>query len=355
MFSPGNREDAGPQTSKTEAISNTILAPGATKEDEFDDSNSQRWLQRKSVAVTLAAVLLFFTGLPLELVALGAAAVILLSRTKPEKVYLEVDWSLLVMFTGLFIVVHAFQVHVVSQWGIEGWTWVLTRPVDLMSLVSAGLSNLVSNVPAGVKNGTTIETDLVRFLELAPVVALPELRRWPGLVPFEADGLETLHVAESIQDLGDIPQGQADILQRQLKMVSLQDRSFPFSVAATIMPAAGIRFVEPGDFLHLCRLMNLFTPAGMSLFDPRDSPIDNGANQSPRSIHWLVVFPDGPNLEHGEGKPPPFPDEYPGRRTAVGFPLRCTGLHFYQRRGSEKRETCNEVTSGNGERCGLVR
>ena len=40
----------------------------------------------------------------------------------------EIDWSLLVMFTGLFIVVHAFQVHVVGGWGIDGWTWLLGRP-----------------------------------------------------------------------------------------------------------------------------------------------------------------------------------------------------------------------------------
>ena len=98
--------------------------------------------------VTLAAVVLFFTGLPLELVALVRAAVVLLDRIKPEKVYRQVDWSLLVMFTGLFIVVHAFQVHVVAGWGIDGWTWLLNRPVDLLSLVSAALSNLVSNVPA---------------------------------------------------------------------------------------------------------------------------------------------------------------------------------------------------------------
>ena len=28
------------------------------------------------------------------------------------------------------------------------WTWLLNRPIDLLSLVSAALSNLVSNVPA---------------------------------------------------------------------------------------------------------------------------------------------------------------------------------------------------------------
>ncbi len=107
-----------------------------------------RWLQRKSVFVALSTVVLFFTGLPLELIALGAAGVLLVSRVKPEKVYRQIDWGLLVMFTGLFIVVHAFQLHVVNGWGIDGWQWITNRPVVLLSLVSAALSNLVSNVPA---------------------------------------------------------------------------------------------------------------------------------------------------------------------------------------------------------------
>jgi Na+/H+ antiporter NhaD/arsenite permease-like protein len=111
-------------------------------------SKAHARLQIKAASVTIAAVALFFTGLPLELVALGAASIVLLDRIKPEKVYKQVDWSLLVMFTGLFIVVHAFQVHVVATWGIDRWTWLLDRPNDLLSLVSAALSNLVSNVPA---------------------------------------------------------------------------------------------------------------------------------------------------------------------------------------------------------------
>ncbi len=105
-------------------------------------------LERKAVIVTVLAVLLFFTGLPLELVALGAAGVMLLGRVNPKKIYRQVDWSLLVMFAGLFVVVHAFQIYVVRGWNIETWTWLVNRPVDLLSLVSAGLSNLVSNVPA---------------------------------------------------------------------------------------------------------------------------------------------------------------------------------------------------------------
>src|SRR5262249_40624713 len=52
------------------------------------------------------------------------------------------------------------------------------------------------------------------LLELSLVVALPELRRRPGLVPGDADGLETLHVAEDIQALYDVLRGQADVFQR---------------------------------------------------------------------------------------------------------------------------------------------
>ena len=111
---------------------------------------AQTWLQAKSGLVALAAVVLFFVlpSADLPVIALGAAAVVLLDRIKPEKIYRQVDWTLLVMFTGLFLVVYAFQIHVVTTWGVPGWTWLLSRPVDLLSVASAALSNLVSNVPA---------------------------------------------------------------------------------------------------------------------------------------------------------------------------------------------------------------
>jgi Na+/H+ antiporter NhaD/arsenite permease-like protein len=112
---------------------------------------AHRWLLVKSVLATAVAVSLFF-ALPsqcLPLVALGAAAFLLVGRiVRPEKIYQQIDWSLLMMFAGLFVVVHAFRMHVVSGWGIDGWTWLLNHPVDLLSGASAALSNLVSNVPA---------------------------------------------------------------------------------------------------------------------------------------------------------------------------------------------------------------
>ncbi len=144
LFYQENQEHVAPKKGEACAGAGDLDQEG----EETADSPGNGWLRRKSVAITLAAVLLFFTGLPLELVALGAAAVLLLGRTKPERVYREIHWSLLVMFTGLFIVVHAFQVQVVAKWGIDGLDVLVQRPVDLLSVVSAGLSNLVSNVPA---------------------------------------------------------------------------------------------------------------------------------------------------------------------------------------------------------------
>ncbi len=102
----------------------------------------------KSVAVTLVTVGLFFAGLPIALVALVAAAVLMLDRVRPERIYHAVDWPLLVMFAGLFVVVHAFEVNVVHTWGLERWRALLDSPVVLLSGLSVVLSNLVSNVPA---------------------------------------------------------------------------------------------------------------------------------------------------------------------------------------------------------------
>jgi Na+/H+ antiporter NhaD/arsenite permease-like protein len=107
-----------------------------------------RALLIKSVTVTLATVALFFAGEPIAVVALVAAGVLLLSRVRPEKVFRSVDWPLLVMFAGLFVVVHAFEVNVVTTWGLERWDGLLQSPIVLVSGLSLFLSNLVSNVPA---------------------------------------------------------------------------------------------------------------------------------------------------------------------------------------------------------------
>lgn len=107
-----------------------------------------RGLLIKSVAVALGTIVLFFIGKPITIVAIVAAAILMLDRVRPEKIFAAVDWPLLVMFSGLFVVVHAFEVHVVRTWGMERWHFLLDSPVVMVSIISVVLSNLVSNVPA---------------------------------------------------------------------------------------------------------------------------------------------------------------------------------------------------------------
>jgi Na+/H+ antiporter NhaD/arsenite permease-like protein len=107
-----------------------------------------RELLPKGVTVLVLAVALFFTGVPVSVVALGAAAVLMIGRVRPERIYSQIDWNLLVMFTGLFVVVHAFEHHIVSTWNLQRLTAMPTAPIATLTGLSAVLSNLVSNVPA---------------------------------------------------------------------------------------------------------------------------------------------------------------------------------------------------------------
>lgn len=102
-----------------------------------------RGLLIRCVVVILSTVVLFFAGQPVAVAALASAAVLMLDRVRPEKVYRAVDWPLLVMFAGLFVVVHAFEVKVVRGWDPRA----IDPPVLLISGLSVLLSNLVSNVP----------------------------------------------------------------------------------------------------------------------------------------------------------------------------------------------------------------
>ncbi len=108
-----------------------------------------RALLYKSVAASAAMIAFFFAGWPVPKVALIAGALLLITRrVKPERVYREIDWSLLVMFVGLFIVVAGIEKATLSsdmtafaaRFGLE-------RPA-VLSAAAAALSNIVSNVPA---------------------------------------------------------------------------------------------------------------------------------------------------------------------------------------------------------------
>lgn len=111
-----------------------------------------RWQASKGLALAAAAMVCFlFTPWPRELVALAAAGIVLTSRRFHSRDMLGlVDWQLLVLFVGLFVVNGALadtglverSVAALASRGVDpahpGWLFAL----------SVGLSNTVSNVPA---------------------------------------------------------------------------------------------------------------------------------------------------------------------------------------------------------------
>jgi Na+/H+ antiporter NhaD/arsenite permease-like protein len=94
-------------------------------------------------------IVFFFAGWPVPKVAVVAGALLLITRrVKPQRVYREIDWSLLVMFIGLFIVIAGIEkTPFAGELFAAASRYRLDRALPL-SLFSALLSNLVSNVPA---------------------------------------------------------------------------------------------------------------------------------------------------------------------------------------------------------------
>jgi Na+/H+ antiporter NhaD/arsenite permease-like protein len=108
-----------------------------------------RALLIKSLAVSLAMVVFFFLGWPIAKVAIVAGAILLITRrVRPEDVYAQVDWSLLVMFAGLFIVVAGVEKSSLEQNLMAIAARAHLDNGGVLSAVAAVLSNIVSNVPA---------------------------------------------------------------------------------------------------------------------------------------------------------------------------------------------------------------
>jgi Na+/H+ antiporter NhaD/arsenite permease-like protein len=108
-----------------------------------------RPLMWKSLAVAAVMVAFFFAGWPVAQTAIVAGAALLVTRrVKPEKVYLEIDWPLLALFAGLFIVVAGVEkTRLEDDFFRFAQTFRLDH-VAVLSFFSGVLSNIVSNVPA---------------------------------------------------------------------------------------------------------------------------------------------------------------------------------------------------------------
>jgi Na+/H+ antiporter NhaD/arsenite permease-like protein len=108
-----------------------------------------RWLMWKAIVASVAMIVMFFSGWPVPKVAVVAGALLLITRrVNPEKVYRRIDWSLLVMFVGLFVVIAGVEKTSLEKNLAAFAGQIHLDNVFLLSAFSAVLSNLVSNVPA---------------------------------------------------------------------------------------------------------------------------------------------------------------------------------------------------------------
>jgi Na+/H+ antiporter NhaD/arsenite permease-like protein len=124
----------------------------ATEVPAIESPPLDRWQSAKGlVLLGILTVLFLFTEWPREVLALAAAGVLLTSRRMASREILGlVDWHLLVLFIGLFVVNDALAqsgtlgalMSGLSSAGIDAGA-----PASLFVLTAA-LSNLVSNVPA---------------------------------------------------------------------------------------------------------------------------------------------------------------------------------------------------------------
>jgi Na+/H+ antiporter NhaD/arsenite permease-like protein len=106
-------------------------------------------LLTKSIIVMAVMVVLFFFGQPVAKVAIvGGAYLLLTRRVKPEKVYIEIDWPLLVMFVGLFVVVAGLEKVAITPEISAAISHQHLGNTAILAGVTAVMSNIVSNVPA---------------------------------------------------------------------------------------------------------------------------------------------------------------------------------------------------------------
>jgi Na+/H+ antiporter NhaD/arsenite permease-like protein len=135
------------------------LPPALPTEAIAEPGVVHRALMIKTVAAVSVMLVAFLAGVPIALVAIGGAAYCLLTRrVNPDKVYREIDWGLLVLFTGLFVVIGGVEASGLAGQILDAAAAVgLSRPA-VLTAVTAVLSNLVSNVPAVLLFKTVIPT-----------------------------------------------------------------------------------------------------------------------------------------------------------------------------------------------------
>jgi Na+/H+ antiporter NhaD/arsenite permease-like protein len=106
-------------------------------------------LVAKTVIVMMVMIVLFFLGQPAAKVAIvGGAFLLFTRRVRPQKIYIEIDWPLLLMFIGLFVVVAGLEKTVLTPEITAAAGHLRLDNSVVLAGITAVLSNIVSNVPA---------------------------------------------------------------------------------------------------------------------------------------------------------------------------------------------------------------
>jgi len=132
------------------AATETQLAATERREGEY--TGLDPWQTTKGLVVAGALLLVFlFTDWPREVAALAGAGILMTSRRlHSHKMLGLVDWELLILFIGLFVVNHAFERTGLAAQAIRSLAAAglpLSEPAPLFATTFV-LSNVLSNVPA---------------------------------------------------------------------------------------------------------------------------------------------------------------------------------------------------------------
>ncbi len=108
-----------------------------------------RGLLRKTVLVLLGVLAAFFAGVrPAEAALIGGGVLLVSRRVKVARIYREIDWTLLLMFAGLFVVVAGLEHAVLTAERVRALSVLPLERGWVLAIATATLANIVSNVPA---------------------------------------------------------------------------------------------------------------------------------------------------------------------------------------------------------------
>jgi Na+/H+ antiporter NhaD/arsenite permease-like protein len=185
------------------------------------------YLVRKSL-LTLATILLaYIAGVELAMAsAVGAAFLLITRRVKPNKVYTSIDFNLLIVFIGLFVIVAGLEKsrlmdHILQLFSFRGFS-----NLTVFAFVTTLVSNIVSNVPA------------VLLLKFFIPTTEPELW-WKALALFSTLA-GNLTITGSIANLIVV-----EIARRQNVEISARDYfvvGFPLTIVTTAVGALWLQF-----------------------------------------------------------------------------------------------------------------